>query len=105
MGNRNHGRWAKAVFPYVVPQVISHRYGCANDVYRINNPASRFLIEVLIAEEFRVCGFPDPEEFTKTALNTGRLLGLFDGLDEVPNQRLNRVIESIRNVVDRHHKN
>ncbi|MEB3210326.1 MAG: NACHT domain-containing protein, partial [Leptolyngbyaceae bacterium] len=62
-------------------------------------------IEALIAEEFRICGFPEPEEFTEAALRTGSLLILFDGLDEVPSQRLNGVIEAIRNFVDRHHKN
>lgn len=36
-----------------------------------------------IAEEFLVCGFPDPRPFVAELLSNGRLLLLLDGIDEV----------------------
>ncbi|PSN15644.1 histidine kinase [filamentous cyanobacterium CCP5] len=58
-----------------------------------------------IAEEFDVCGFPHPQEFTELFLKTGRLLVLLDGLDEVPSDNLNAVITDIENLVDRYSDN
>ncbi len=55
-----------------------------------------------IADELAVCGFPRSREFVEHALSDGALLVLFDGLDEVPNARLDPVITSIRNFVDRY---
>jgi hypothetical protein len=62
-------------------------------------------IEHKIAEEFRICGFPTHQEFTAKALEQGKLLILLDGLDEVPTERMNQVIQHIQNVVDLHKKN
>jgi NACHT domain len=62
-------------------------------------------IEKIIAEEFSICGFPVPDNFTKEALESGNLLILFDGLDETPINNLNKVIEQIQNFVDKYHKN
>ena len=41
-------------------------------------------IEALITREFEVCGYPYPAQMTNAALKSGKLLILFDGLDEVP---------------------
>ncbi|MEQ8998276.1 MAG: NACHT domain-containing protein [Coleofasciculus sp. B1-GNL1-01] len=62
-------------------------------------------IEHKIAEEFRICGFPSYPAFTAKALEQGKLLILLDGLDEVPTERMNQVIQHIQNFVDLHDKN
>ena len=59
----------------------------------------------LIAQEFQVCGFPDAEAFTKLSLSKGRLLLLFDGLEEVPSRNLNHVIEQIEAFATQYDKN
>lgn len=62
-------------------------------------------LKASITEEFENCGFPSPEGFTENALKKGQLLLLFDGLDEVPADNLNTIIESIQNLVDRYSEN
>ncbi len=57
-------------------------------------------IKEVITDEFRVCGYPYPEQITTTALEQGKLLVLFDGLDEVPTANINRVIDKISDFVD-----
>ena len=37
-----------------------------------------------IAKQFEVCGFPNASDFIEKVLSDGRLIVLFDGLDEVP---------------------
>lgn len=37
-----------------------------------------------IVKQFDVCGFPDASDFIDKVLNEGRLIVLFDGLDEIP---------------------
>ncbi|NEO88163.1 MAG: NACHT domain-containing protein [Spirulina sp. SIO3F2] len=58
-------------------------------------------IQQRIVAEFETCGFPEPEKFTAKALEQGKLLVLFDGLDEVPGQYVNGVIDQIQDFVDR----
>ena len=58
-----------------------------------------------IVEEFDTCKFPAAKAFVESALEQGKLLVLFDGLDEVPSKKLNQVIEKIENFVDKHDKN
>jgi len=62
-------------------------------------------IQDIIADEFDICGFPDAEKFTAKALEQGKLLILFDGLDEVPNNATNEVITKIEDFVDKYDKN
>ncbi len=62
-------------------------------------------IQVLIEEEFKICGFPNVEKNISNKLEKGELLILLDGLDEVPTANVNNVIEKIQDFVDRHHKN
>ena len=67
--------------------------------------SSEIDIEKIIIEEFRICGFPVPDQFTAKALEQGKLLILLDGLDEVPSQNLNETISQIQNFVDTYHQN
>ena len=62
-------------------------------------------IKNLIAEEFRICGIPEAEQFTVKALESGKLLILLDGLDEVPTKNSTNVINQIQNFVDTYNKN
>lgn len=65
----------------------------------------RIDIKQKIVEEFKICKFPAAEVLVDSALEQGKLLVLLDGLDEVPSQNLNHVIEQIENFVDRHDGN
>ena len=67
--------------------------------------ADQINIETLITEEFRTCGFPDPERMTEKALKSGKLLILFDGLDEVPVANVDKVVNKIGDFVDRYSDN
>lgn len=62
-------------------------------------------IKAFIAEEFGICGFPEPNQFTAKALEEGKLLILLDGLDEVPTKNLTEAISQIQNFVDTYDKN
>lgn len=62
-------------------------------------------IQQRIVAEFETCGFPEPEKFTAKVLEQGKLLVLFDGLDEVPSQQVNGVIDQIQDFVDRYDQN
>ncbi|MCA2625559.1 MAG: NACHT domain-containing protein [Microcystis sp. M20BS1] len=62
-------------------------------------------IQVLIEEEFKICGFPNVEKNISNKLEKGELLILLDGLDEVPTANVYNVIEKIKDFVDRYHKN
>jgi len=62
-------------------------------------------IENFIAEEFRICGFPEPNQFTAKALEEGKLLILLDSLDEVPTKNSTNVISQIQDFVDTYDKN
>ena len=62
-------------------------------------------IEALIAQEFKICGYPYPQEMVKTALESGKLLILFDGLDEVPAANADNVVRKIGDFVDLYSQN
>ena len=53
----------------------------------------------LIDEEVQMKGFPG---FGRAAIQTGGLLVLLDGLDEVPADKLDDTIEGLCNLVARH---
>jgi hypothetical protein len=57
-----------------------------------------------ITEEFAICEFPESQAFVEASLANGKMLILLDGLDEVPNEKLNDVIDHIRGFVDEHSK-
>ena len=67
--------------------------------------ADQINIEVLITEEFRTCGYPDPDRMTERALKLGKLLILFDGLDEVPAANVDNVVRKIGDFVDQYSQN
>jgi energy-coupling factor transporter ATP-binding protein EcfA2 len=58
-----------------------------------------------IAEEFKNCSLPKYEECAEEFLSKGKLLILFDGLDEVPNDILPEMTEQIRNLLDQYADN
>lgn len=62
-------------------------------------------IEALITREFEVCGYPYPAQMTNAALKSGKLLILFDGLDEVPTTHVHNVILKIGDFVDQYRQN
>ncbi len=62
-------------------------------------------IKTLVTEEFKICGYPRPEEMTEAALKSGKLLILLDGLDEVPTANVNNVIRKIGDFVDLYSQN
>ena len=62
-------------------------------------------IEALITGEFEICGYPYPDRMTETALKSGKLLILFDGLDEVPTANVDNVVRKIEDFVDRYSQN
>ncbi|MEO1209351.1 MAG: NACHT domain-containing protein [Cyanobacteria bacterium J06638_20] len=62
-------------------------------------------LATVIANEFDICGFPAATAFTDKALEQGKLMILLDGLDEVPSQNFNPVIECIEDFVDRYDRN
>lgn len=43
-------------------------------------------IDQFIINEFKVCDFPEPQSFVESILESGEVVFLFDGLDEVPNK-------------------
>jgi len=62
-------------------------------------------IQALIEKEFEICGFPDVQKNVSKKLKTGELLILLDGLDEVPTENRENVIENIQDFVDQHKQN
>ncbi len=66
---------------------------------------SEINIEDCITNEFKTCGFPQPEELIEKLLKQGKLLILLDGLDEVPTKHLNPAIEQIQEFVEKYQQN
>ena len=62
-------------------------------------------LNTIIDNEFKICGFPDAQAFTELSLKQGKLLVLLDGLDEVPTDNVNQVIEHIEAFTTQHDKN
>ncbi len=67
--------------------------------------ADQIDIEALITHEFKICGYPYPDQMVRTGLESGKLLILFDGLDEVPSANVNNVIRKIEDFVDQYSQN
>ncbi|WP_147451953.1 NACHT domain-containing NTPase [Corallococcus sp. CA041A] len=59
----------------------------------------------LVADEIAVCGLPESKELTTALLAKGQLLLLFDGVDEIPGDRLDAAIAHIRDFIDKHSRN
>lgn len=62
-------------------------------------------LERSILREFQVCGFPESERFVQKALESGRLLVLLDGLDEVSSEYLTQTIDHITDFTQKYKKN
>ena len=62
-------------------------------------------IKELIIKEFETCGYLYPEHLTKVMLESGKLLVLFDGLDEVPRVNVDNVIRKIGDFADQYSQN
>ena len=58
-----------------------------------------------LAEEFKNFGFPPSKEFTEKLLENGKLLVLLDGLDEVPKEFTNSVMNQIDKLVTQYKEN
>jgi predicted NACHT family NTPase len=59
----------------------------------------------LILNELQIAEFPYPAEFLKKALQQGKLLILFDGLDEVPTNLEDQTLRKIKDFCDQYYKN
>ena len=68
-------------------------------------PEDQIDIEALITKEFEICGYPYPQRKAMKALKSGKLLILFDGLDEVPAAKVDNVISKIEDFVDQYGQN
>lgn len=62
-------------------------------------------LEKAIAKEFENCGLPRYQECTSHFLSKGKLLLLFDGLDEVPTELMGDLVTKLKNFVDRYSQN
>ena len=62
-------------------------------------------IQELMVKEFRVCGFPNPEELISHSLRQGKFLVLLDGLDEVHANRQTHITCRIGDFADKYNKN
>lgn len=58
-----------------------------------------------IKNEFSICGFPESEYFVKKSLEEGEMIILLDGLDEIPNMKLNQVIDGIKDFTNQYSNN
>ncbi|QSV65480.1 MAG: NACHT domain-containing protein [Dolichospermum sp. DL01] len=78
-----------------IPVLIGLKQFAGNEVNILN----------IIANEFLSCQLPQAEAFTHQLLNQGKLLLLFDGLDEVPNKNFELVIDKIQKFVKKYKRN
>lgn len=62
-------------------------------------------LQSAVAQEFANVGFDFSQPFVEEALQQGKLLVLFDGLDEVPKANQDKVIDAIQNFVNRYDNN
>jgi hypothetical protein len=82
------------------------QHGCIPVLIELRDFNNREIdIKKAIAEEFRLCGFPNYEEQTEKFLKAGKLLILLDGLDEVATEQTNDAIRQIQNFITLHDKN
>jgi hypothetical protein len=62
-------------------------------------------IHDIIKDGFITCDFPESDSFVDKCLEHGKLLILLDGLDEVPDDKIDLVIEHIQNFSNKYKKN
>lgn len=59
----------------------------------------------LIINELDIANFPNPDQFLEYSLQNGKILLLFDGMDEIPQEFENRTLNEIRDFCDKYSKN
>lgn len=85
---------------------VSRRHTCIPIFIELKQiVSSSITIEKLIVRELRIGGFSDPKSFMEIALQQGRLLILFDGLDEVQSKHKDYTITEISDFVDQYSRN
>ncbi len=85
---------------------VSRRHTCIPVFIELKQiVSSAITIEKLIVRELRIGGFSDPKSFMELALQQGRLLILFDGLDEVQSKHKDYTITEISDFVDQYSRN
>ncbi len=62
-------------------------------------------IETVIADKFKTYHYPYLDKMVRSALDSGKFLILFDGLDEVPAANVDNVVRKIGDFVDRYSQN
>ena len=62
-------------------------------------------VKTLIIQEFKICGYPDPKRNAIAALESGKLLILIDGLDEVLTIDIDNVVCEIWNFINQYRQN
>jgi hypothetical protein len=67
--------------------------------------ASEIDLVQLIQKELATCGLPESDKLVTAFLETGRLLLLLDGVDEIPGDKLAQAITHVRDFVDRYSTN
>lgn len=89
------GRWSKVFnnFPCIPILLELHRLS-----------SSEKTIQEHLEDAFDRDGFPNAKHFVSESLDKGRLLLLFDGLDEVNTNARERVVNQINNLLDKHLK-
>ena len=68
-------------------------------------PRDSIDVKALIIQEFKICGYPDPKRNAIMALESGNLLILLDGLDEIPTTDVDKVVRMIWDFVDQYRQN
>ena len=62
-------------------------------------------VKALITQEFKICGYPDPKRNAIAALESGKLLILIDGLDEVLTIDIDNTVCEIWNFINQYRQN
>lgn len=70
------------------------------ELHRLNNPD--ISLEKELAAEFERNGFPSAEGFVSQCLKQGRLMLLLDGLDEISSNERKRVVQQVKDLIDRY---
>ncbi|MGK7884397.1 MAG: NACHT domain-containing NTPase [Crocosphaera sp.] len=84
----------------------SYKHSCIPVFIELKKFAEKDInIKNMIINEFDICKFPLAQKSVEKLLENGKLLILLDGLDEVPTKNMDRVINKIQDVVDKHDKN
>ena len=81
------------------------KHQCIPVMLELKQFAGKVNLIQAIAREFEDFGFPPSEKFVTQALKKGKLLLLLDGLDEVPKDRFNAVIDAIQKFAVRYEQN